>query len=485
MSQPPGRVPTPPQPRPSSLDAPRARPRGAAAAVGRAGEARPGLRAALHLAGCLAVLTLAGCFGATGTVSVSLVTAPGSTLLDSVERIRLTLSEPHTVVESTRRGGGFSLSLEAPADGDAGHLTVECFNSLEQLVGYGVSPDFTVGPIDASVAIYVAAPLSVAPAPVKLAVPRFELGSAPLRYGAVLAGGRSNDNAARGELEIYNAFSHSLTRGLDLPQPRSGPALAATFDGGVYLMGGATTDGTPQGGLWRFDTNVAPAGTWQELTSTAAPRAGERALPLSLTRFLLTGAPALLDAGQGAATALDSSVAVPRAAAAVLSESAAIVVGANATRVVRYRDGAFDELAAPAALRAGPAVVATSDGQIAVIGGEIGADLSAGAVKLDPRTGAATALADVLEIPRKQAAAARAGDFIVLAGGLSASGAILDNAEILDGATLAHLATVPLSMPRVAMAVEVLPNGQILLAGGLDGRGRASDLLELFTPRPQ
>lgn len=436
-----------------------------------------------HLATWALALLASACFGSTGTVSVSLVTAPGSTVLDSVQRIRLTLSDPRTQVEAVRSGGRFSLALEVPADGERGHITVEGFDSAERLVAYGQSPDFTVGPIDARVVVYVAAPLSVGVAPVKLATARFEVGSGPLRYGAVIAGGRGNDNSARGELEIYNAYDHTLTRGLDLPQPRAGVAVASTLDGAVYLVGGASTDGAAQGGVWRFDTNVAPAGSWGELPSTAAPRAGERALPMSVTEFLLTGPPAVLNVAQGLAAALTSPLSMPRAAATAVVGGKAIAVGVGA-RVVRYRDNAFDELTAPAALRTGHVVVSTADGQIAVLAGEQAGELSRDAVKIDPQSGAVTVVPEALAVARKNPAVARAGRYIVLAGGVSETGAILASAEVLDSQTLAHVALVPMSMPRAAAVAEPLPNEQVLILGGIDGRGRATDVLELFTPGP-
>ena len=59
----------------------------------------------------LAALALCACGGATGTVSVELVTAPGSHVLDAVQRLRLTLSDPPEVVEAMRSGNGFELAL--------------------------------------------------------------------------------------------------------------------------------------------------------------------------------------------------------------------------------------------------------------------------------------------------------------------------------------------------------------------------------------
>lgn len=436
------------------------------------------------LSGLVALLG-AGCFGETGTLSVSVLDAPDSTLLDDVQRIRMTLLTPRTVVEARRSpGGGFQLALEAAADGNPSTLQVEGFDAADELIAYGTTPPFSVGPIDAHVAVFLAPPISMAHAPVLLAVPRFELGVAPLTYGAVMAGGRDNTNGVRGELEIYNAFDHTLARGLDLPQPRAGAAVGATIDGRVFVVGGQGGDGAATSTTWLFNSTVAPAGAYLELTSSAPARTGERAVPISNTRFLLTGAAAQIDAINAVVQPVAGAPALPTQMAAVLAGEEIIAIGAGAATVVRFRGGAFDQLAVPAALRSGHAVVSTADAQIAVIGGQLGAELSADAVKIDPISGAGTVVPAVLEIPRRRAAVARAGAFIVVAGGTSASESILDTAEILDATTLKHLATIPLRAPRAFAEAVALPNDQVLLVGGLDNRGRPSDRLELFTGAP-
>ena len=109
-----------------------------------------------------AALAATACLGDSGTIAVSVVTAPDSTLLDGVQKIRLTLSDPRTVVEQVRGPSGFSLSLEATADNEIGRISVEGFDSADRLVAYGISPPFNVGPIDAKIVVYVAPPQSMA-----------------------------------------------------------------------------------------------------------------------------------------------------------------------------------------------------------------------------------------------------------------------------------------------------------------------------------
>lgn len=430
-----------------------------------------------------AALAATACLGDSGTIAVSVVTAPDSTLLDGVQKIRLTLSDPRTVVEQVRGPSGFSLSLEATADNEIGRISVEGFDSADRLVAYGISPPFNVGPIDAKIVVYVAPPQSMAAAPVRLAAARAEVGVAALNYGAIIVGGRDNTNTVRGEVELYNAYDHTLARGLDLPAPRAGAAVAATIDGRAFIIGGQGGDGQASSLTWQFNTTIAPAGSYSELPNTAAPRIGERTVPLSAVRFLVTGEAAQLDAASGIVTSLSNTPQLPTQMAANLVGNDVVAVGAGAS-VVRFAAGAFSTINAPDALRTGHAVIPTPDGQFAVIGGGDGNGLRSDAVKIDATTGTATTIANVLETPRRRAAIARAGDLIVVAGGASGSGVILDSAELLDATTLRHLATIPLVAPRAFAEAVTLPNDQVLLIGGIDGRGRPTELLELFTPRP-
>jgi hypothetical protein len=108
----------------------------------------------LAFAFALSALVLgASCLGDTGTVSVAVLTAPSSTLLDHAERVRLTLSNPLTTVEARRQNGTFALALEAPAAGELAALQLEVFDAADHLIGVGATPPFSAGPINARVAV--------------------------------------------------------------------------------------------------------------------------------------------------------------------------------------------------------------------------------------------------------------------------------------------------------------------------------------------
>ena len=126
----------------------------------------------------LVALCAGGCGGATGTIGLELVTAPGSTVLTDVARARLTLSSPPTVVDATRGPDGkFHLALDVVAEGPSGTLTFEGWDASDALIAIGRTPALPIAAIDAEIAIYVAAPDSLAAAPVALDPPRSAVGS--------------------------------------------------------------------------------------------------------------------------------------------------------------------------------------------------------------------------------------------------------------------------------------------------------------------
>src|SRR5262249_46459162 len=115
-----------------------------------------------------ALAALCSCGGSGGTIQVSLVTAPDSHLLDAVQKLRVTLTQPRQVVVADRSGSGFDLALEFDAVTDSGALIVEGFDASGRLVACGQSPKFPVAGVSARVAVYLAAPISIALAPVAL-----------------------------------------------------------------------------------------------------------------------------------------------------------------------------------------------------------------------------------------------------------------------------------------------------------------------------
>ena len=449
------------------------------------------------LAIAIAIAVASGCGGVTGTIDLTLVTAPGSTVLDDVAVARLTLSSPRTVVEVARgTDGRFALALDVPAEGGAGDLVFEGLDAGGARVAYGRTPSLPIAAFDGAVAIYVAAPGSLAAAPIELAPPRYALGTAAFPFGVVVAGGTSAAGTTSDAVSIYNVFTHSWQAGLPLFAPRAAMTIGASANGFAYMFGGRDVAGAPTGTLWRFDTTVAPMGQYERLADDPTlARAGAAIALVATEGFVVTGDPAaVVDGITRTLTAATSIPALAGTATSVVAEADgvdgryALFVGdgSGASGLVRVSSsGTTDETGVPAtARRTGHGAVPTADGRVIVLGGAVAGTPIASAIIAAPGPRLYTEQADVLATPRIDAAIAASNGLIVVAGGTDALGAIVGDAEILDAATLRRIATIPMVVPRTSATARPLANGQVLIIGGVDAAGAPIATVELFTPDP-
>jgi hypothetical protein len=440
------------------------------------------VRGLIALAGAM---MSAACSGASGTLSVSLATAPGSPILDAVQTLRLVLTQPHTVVTQQRTSSGFDLALAVPAMGQAGQLIVDGLDASGNLVATGASPPFSVGAIDAKIVVYMAAPLSIAVAPAALSVARAQLGTGPLDYGAIVAGGADATGAPSAVVEVYDAYAHSLVTATPLPAARTGVALGVGANGFVYFYGGLDSTGAPTANLWRLDTTVAPSGSYADLgVKTGFERAGAIAAPLGGDMFVITGMPTLVLAGLSAMVAAHTEIAPlePEGASVLASDGIATAIFASSSYgVVRARGGVFDSATVANLPASGHAVAALPGGKVVVACG--GANFP-DAIRIDAATLATDTIANVPSVPRTGCAVVATARHLVIAGGTLADGTVTARAEVYDATTLAPLALPSLAIARTGATAITLPNNQILIVGGVDGSGAPIATLELFTPDP-
>lgn len=423
----------------------------------------------------LAALALCAC-GTTGTIDLELATAPGSTLLDSVQRLRVTITNPRKVVEAQRRGAGFDLALEVDAGTSAGALIVEGFDAAGALVACGQSPRFPIAAINATVVVYMAAPRSIAEAPVGLPLALSDVAASRLSFGAVVAGGRDSQGFPSRAIALYNAFDHTLLDGLLLPQARARVALATGDFGEVYLFGGSGPGGDPAATLWLFDPSVAPNGRYLEVSDeTGFARSGQLLLPTGDGRFLITGTPVLaFDSITGLLNPRTDVAELPAVGASALlpdGSRASIFVGAQ---LLWLRGGAFSNVGTG---RSNATAAALPGGRLVVIGG--GDPPSRDALVIDGTTGVVSMIPDALAVGRLRPLVAATPRHLVVAGGTDIAGVPLETTEVLDATTLAPLAMLPSLVHDGGFAIA-LPNDQVLLGGGTP----ASTVLELFTPEP-
>lgn len=418
---------------------------------------------------------LAACSPQTGTIKLDLTTAPGSTILQGVEHLRVTITDPLTVVEADRTADGFNIVIDLDATGAAGAIVVEGFDGGSSLVAAGRSPPFPIAAITAHVVVYMAAPLTIGASPSLLPAERTGVAAAALTFGFVVAGGADAAGAPTDSVFIYNSYDHSLGAGVTMPAPRSLQTLAVTVNNGVYMLGGVGTDGAPTGTLWRFESSVAPSGTFIVLAEQAAlARSATSAVQLGVDRFIVTGSPPV---------DLQANVATARTDVATLSTNgASVVVGGTPIAlfagdpIQRLRDTAFDTIAATAEVTATAAPLA--DGRIVFAGP--GTPATRDLLVIDADTGAVTRMPTALSTIRQHAAVAASAQFLVVAGGTDLAGIPVASADIFDATTLAPITTIPCAARSAATALA-LPNDQIAIVGGTP----ATDLIELFTPPPE
>ncbi len=436
-----------------------------------------------------AALGAVGCGGATGTFSLELVTAPGSTVLDDLARARLTLSLPYRRVETTRdTDGKFHLSIDVPADGPAGQVTFEGLDDAGTVVAWGRSGVLPIAAVDAAVAIYVAAPQTLAAAPVALDPPRTEIGVARFGFGVLLVGGAGAGGTPLDVVDLYDVYAHELDRGEAAPGARAGAAVGAGVSGYAYVFGGRGPAGTT-GTFWRFDATVAPAGQWLPIADDPLlSRSGAVAAPVRTETFVVTGDPPLfMDGLSLSATALASGPALAGTATSVQLNDAIYTVvvgdGTGADGLVRIGpQGITQHAGVASARRVGHGAVGTRDAGVLVLGGAVGGVLTPTAIFARPVAGLFDELDSMLATPRTGAAMAANGDVAIIAGGRDAGGALLTDAEVIDLTTLARLATIPMVVPRTGAVAASLVTGQILVLGGVDDSGAPVGTIEIYTP---
>jgi hypothetical protein len=137
--------------------------------------------------------------------------------------------------------------------------------------------------------------------------------------------------------------------------------------------------------------------------------------------------------------------------------------------------------------RAGHTATLLADGRLLLAGGWTLDDRAARVVRasaelFDPRTGASTLLHMPMTTPRARHTATRLPDGrVLLAGGISADAAPLATAELYDPATF-RFTPVALLRPRARHTATLLADGRVLLAGGAGDATDALDTTELFDP---
>lgn len=421
----------------------------------------------------LALAPAAGCNQTAGLIDLDLTTAPGSTLLDQVQHLRLTITAPPQVVEADRDAGGFDLVLDVPASGVAGSLIVEGFDAASTLVACGQSPAFPVAALNAHIVVYMAPPMSIELAPEALSAARLGIAAGVLPFGVIFAGGADPAGAPSDAIVVYNAFDHTLSAGLPLPSPRNQLQIGVGSSGAVFLYGGFDANHTATSTYERFDTNVAPAGLYTQLGDTGPARAGERAVTIGVNHFLVTGSP-VIELQFGDVSARADIASLPRAGATAISaDGIATAIFAGADGIISFRNDTFTMLS-PTPRIAAEATALLDNRVVIAGGGNSPTDLLTDILVVNAATGTIAQFPGALTIARANPTLAATSRHLVIAGGVDATGAAVPMAEIFELPSFAHVAAIPYE--STAQLASPLPNDQVLLEDG--------GALHLFTPPP-
>ncbi len=421
------------------------------------------------------LLALGACTGQTGTVTLGMTEAPGSTLLAGVQSLKVTLTSPAQEFDVARDSTGFDLAFDVDADGTSGSIIIDGFDAGGTLVATGASPAFPIAAIDATVVIYMAPPRSLLAAPLGLPAATSALATGALTYGAIFSGGLDGTGAPTTGVSIYNAFDHSIGAGLAMPAARAGQVLGVSSAGIVYMFGGTDATQTATGSLWRFDTTVAPSGEFFDLGDHPdLARADQSMILTGADELVVSGSPVFELAALGTTVANRTSpTSLPAAGAGLTTpDGITTAIFADTAQLVRFRADLVDDL--PAAVPPDPVAAALPPGDVVVAGS------TTTLLLVDAASGAITT-APAIATPRKDAALGATDRYIIVAGGTDPSGAIVGTAEVFDP-TLAPIATLPMVVPRTKASAIPLANGQILIVGGVDGSGAPIATIELFTP---
>ncbi len=434
-------------------------------------------------------LALLACSGQEGTISVRVVSAPDSLVIPRIETLRVTLAVSGDTFESTRDADGvLRIAIDVEADGRSGDLVVEGFDETGATIAVGRVGPLPLSAIDASVAVYLAAPQSIAEAPVSLEVPRSHIGGTEASFGALLAGGLDEDGPVDA-VDVYSTYLHELQLGLPMPEARSAVSVTTGSAGFVYMLGGNDEQGVARSESFAFDTTIPPAGSYRPLVISAEhARSGASLAVVGQEQFLVSGDPALLlDGVQGTIRPLPDGAELDAPAATVVSNNQLQVVfgglGVTDSSAAIYQNNQVTHVSAPPELlRTQHRAITLPTQEVLFVGGAIGAQTTTTAVLYKAGTGTFQTI-ELLATGRRNPAIALTDRYLLVAGGEDDAGNALADAELFDVATLEPIATMPLLLPRKNAVAFALNNGQILIAGGQDDTGAPIALLGLFTPQ--
>jgi hypothetical protein len=469
------------------------------------------------------LLLLAACGGKKGTLTLKIVVSPINDPFAGAAKVVFTIGDAQHVQTVGVSNGHFNASIEVDPRPTPGPVTLQVYDSANNVIGYGRTPALELQPVDQTVAIWVGRPGTVAPAATALARPLAELAAAySPGLGLVVAGGRTTDGAVVAEASIYDMLTHSLippmptdpnssTGGVPpLKNARAGAVTGISQGQNVVVMGGSEASGF--GASTNRPTTVAEAyspdgsyGSWNSLDKPAPVGSYAQATVLGSGNTLVTGgldengnpldiAALLSSGGTTTLNALSTPLAAPRVghavAAVTFPEGAGallvggVVDGSASPLAERLVGQAFSAYDVPGLENRIGATASALGNTVLVLGGKVNGTAVSSGVLIDVSTTppGVTAISGALSSPRAQHTANVVNDNVLVCGGVDDKGKNVPSCDLVSGTSFTPTNTMALADGRHGHAAISLDEiGLILLAGGFNDDGQPLPSIEIYT----
>lgn len=322
-------------------------------------------------------------------------------------------------------------------------------------------------------------------------VPRYYHTATLLTNGLVLVVGGYNGTNSVSNAELYDPVTETWTFTGNLNTPRNDHTATLLPNGKVLVAGGNV------GGINSSSTNTTElydpvSGTWSPSGTMSRVRSRHSAALLASGKVLVSGGlinspgttAELYNPLTGFWTATGSML-VQRwsHSTTLLLNGKMLVLGSILPFNVNIAPDLYDPIKGTWTVTGGPNLqpggctsTFLSNGKILRAGGAATASASASplgatntASLYDPDTGTWTATGSMTAKHARHSATLLPNGQVLVAGGVDSANAISASADIYDSATGTWAATGPLNSARFLHTATLLPNGKVMIAGGLSG----------------
>lgn len=331
-------------------------------------------------------------------------------------------------------------------------------------------------------------------------VPRATHTATLLNDGKVLIAGGSDGHSPLGSVQLYDPATESFTWSGVLGSARFAHTADLLPNGKVLLAGGMVSGGAT-GAEQSASAELFDPGdrSFAATGSLTYARMGHRAAQLPNGKILMVGGPGqtiqtaaevydpatgtFSDAGSTMGSAVYPAV-TPLRNGMVLVAGGGVLAAELYCPLIPGTPGTWAPTGSLPEARGGATATRLLDGSVLIAGGQAGDQLLALAEIYSPQTRNFAPTSNSLSSARRWHTATLLRDGkVLIAGGATRLGAPLPtrSAVIYDPASRLFAETGAMLVPRYQHTATLLPNGKVLIAGGLSDTGQ-SDTAEIYDP---